>query len=52
MKYEQIMKSWEKRAIKIVFLRDEEDMSWADIGRKFCISRQRAQQIYQKQVEK
>ncbi len=52
MKWEAVKKEWEKRAIKIVFLHDEEDMSWADIGRKFCISRQRAQQIYQKQVEK
>ena len=51
MEYEKIKKGWEKRRLKIVKLHDE-GMGWADIGRRFCISRQRAQQIYNAELEK
>jgi len=45
------LKIWEKRRQKIVKLRDE-GKTWAEIGRKFCISRQRAQQLYDAEVGK
>ena len=51
MEYKDIQVIWKKRAIKIVKLHDD-GWSWADIGRKFCISRQRAQQIYQQEADK
>ena len=50
-KYEDEMKRWKKRREKIVKLH-EEGVSWAEIGRKFCISRQRVQQLYNYEVEK
>ena len=46
MEYKDIKVVWKKRAIKIVKLHDEKGLGWAEIGRKFCVSRQRAQQIY------
>ena len=51
MDYEETKKRWKKRRQKIVKLHDE-GKTWAEIGRKFCISRQRAQQIYNAELEK
>ena len=39
------LKKWKARRVKIVKLRNE-GMSFADIGRRFLISRERARQIY------
>jgi len=51
-RYKEIKKEWKKRAVKIVKLHDEEDMTFAEIGTKFCITRQRAQQIYNSETGK
>ena len=42
---------WAKRRQKIVSLRNG-GMSFADIGRKFLMSRERARQIYNAELEK
>lgn len=51
MDYKEIKKVWKKRRVKIVKLHDEGE-TWAAIGRKFCISRQRAQQLYNSEIKK
>jgi len=52
MEWKEIKKEWRKRAVKIVKLHDIDGKTFSEIGYKFCISRQRAQQIYQAEVEK
>jgi len=51
MDHEKLKVQWKKRRQKIVKLHDE-GKTWAEIGRLFCISRQRVQQLYQIEVEK
>ena len=43
--YDKQLDKWKARRVKIVKLRNE-GMSFADIGRRFLISRERARQIY------
>jgi len=52
MDYKKRRDKWKERAEKIVWLHDEDERSFEYIGRKFCISRQRAFQIYQGEVSK
>jgi len=49
--YSKEMDKWKKRRQKIVKLHDE-GKTWAEIGRLFCISRQRVQQLYQQETGK
>ena len=49
--YKELQDHWKKRAKKIVKLR-EEGKTFAEIGNKFCIKRQRAEQIYKNEVKK
>ena len=49
--YRDLKNHWEKRAQKIVKLRAE-GKSFADIGHRFLISRQRAEQIWKREMEK
>ena len=51
MDHEETKKRWKARRQKIVKLHDE-GKTWAEIGRKFCISRQRAQQLWILEVSK
>jgi len=47
--YKELKSHWKKRAKKIVKLR-EEGKTFAEIGYKFLISRQRAEQIFKQET--
>ncbi len=49
--YDALKKFWKKRALKIVKLKNE-GKSFAEIGKGFLISRQRAEQIWKNEVDK
>ena len=50
MSSKEDLKKWKARRVKIVKLANE-GVSFADIGRKFLISRERARQIFNFETE-
>jgi len=51
MEYLEKVKGWAKRRQKIVKLRNE-GKSFTEIAKLFCITRQRAQQLYDAEIGK
>ncbi len=51
IKYNKKLDQWKARRVKIVKLKNE-GKSFADIGRKFLITRERARQLYNLETEK